>query len=128
MIFQANNWVFWIIIGVGLLAYTLIFDALLSRRQIDWGQLLQARLNVIGTCLSVLPLLGLLGTIMGLLQTFAEMASDHVDFNSMIAGGVGTALGTTQLGLLLAVPGLLLLRYLSRSAEKSMASQAQQAV
>ena len=121
MIFQADNAVFWVIICTGLFAYSLIFDALFSRHQSQWCHTIQPRLNIIEVCLAVLPLLGLLGTIMGLLQTFADMAMQHVDFNSMIAGGVGTALGTTQLGLLLAVPGLLMHRYLHRNAEKLQA-------
>lgn len=123
MIFQADNWIFWVIISISLAAYTLLFDCILSRHQSDWMNSIQARLGMIEACITILPLLGLLGTIMGLLQTFTDMASSPIDFNTMIAGGVGTALGSTQLGLLLAVPGLLLHRYLSRSAEKIQLAQ-----
>lgn len=123
MIFQSDSWIFWVILSLSVFVYSLLFDCLLSRQQLEWIKSIQARLSMIEICLSMLPLLGLLGTIMGLLQTFADMASSHVDFNTMIAGGVGTALGSTQLGLLLAVPGLLLHRYLSRSAEKTQLAQ-----
>lgn len=110
MILHLDQWVFWAILLVGLLAYSLLFDTLLNA-DADLEKK-QSRCQLAEACLAALPLLGLLGTIMGLLQTFADMATDHVDFNTLIAGGVGTALGTTQLGLLLAVPGYLLNHYL----------------
>ena len=129
MIFHSDNWVFWAIIAVGLLAYTLIFDALLAVRHDPRGpEKSMPRLQVIEACLAALPLLGLLGTIMGLLQTFAEMAGPGIDTDSLIAGGVGTALGTTQLGLLLAAPGLLLMHVLKRQLEKSSSRGAGHAV
>ncbi|GAA6153624.1 MotA/TolQ/ExbB proton channel family protein [Pseudoteredinibacter isoporae] len=121
MIFHLDQWVFWAILLVGLLAYSLLFDSLLSVEPEIEKQLSRCQLS--DACLAALPLLGLLGTIIGLLHTFADMATEHVDFNTLIAGGVGTALGTTQLGLLLAVPGYLLNHYiksrLSHTNERS---------
>jgi len=118
MIFQMDNWVFWAIIGVGVGAYTLLFDTIFTQKKIRRSQL-----QITEACLATLPLLGLLGTIMGLLQTFDDLSSSHTDFDSMIAGGVGMALGSTQLGLLLAVPGLLALCYLNDRQQQPQAKQ-----
>lgn len=118
MIFQTDQWIFWAIIIVGLIAYSILFDTLLNAT--DELELRQARCQLADSCLAALPLLGLLGTIMGLLQTFADMAADHVDFNTLIAGGVGTALGTTQLGLLFAVPGYLLSHFLKSRFQQGL--------
>lgn len=118
MIFQTHNWVFWLIVVVALLTYTLMFQTLLEKRHIDWASRVPRRLQLSSAGLVALPLLGLLGTIMGLLATFESLSLQLLDFHQMIAGGVGTALGTTQLGLLFAAPGLLLQHYLQRLAQR----------
>ncbi len=58
--------------------------------------------------LSVLPLLGLLGTIVGLMSTFVDMSEERSALEDIVTGGIGSAMFTTQLGLLLVIPGLLL--------------------
>lgn len=64
---------------------------------------------------TVAPLLGLLGTVTGMIETFDSLA-DMALFSSTggIAGGVSQALLTTQVGLTIAIPGLLLGRTLDR--------------
>jgi len=63
------------------------------------------------------PLLGLLGTVSGMIETFASMhgaaghATDHT-----VAGGISVALITTQLGLVIGIPGLVVARLLDRLA------------
>lgn len=57
--------------------------------------------------IGVLPLLGLLGTIIGLLDCFAGIASSGAS-SEMLSGGIGDALLTTQLGLVCALPGWIL--------------------
>jgi biopolymer transport protein ExbB len=68
---------------------------------------------VLPILLSALPLLGLLGTVNGLLTTFRTLASsvviDQLDF---VSTGVADALVTTQLGMITAIPGLVLYTYL----------------
>lgn len=118
MIFQIDNWVFWAIMSIGLGAYALLFDAMFNHKKVTRSQL-----QITEACFAILPLLGLLGTIMGLLQTFDDLASSHINFDNMIAGGVGTALGSTQLGLILAVPGLLALSYLRGHQQQPPAKQ-----
>lgn len=64
--------------------------------------------------LSALPLLGLLGTITGLMDTFSSMSLEGgLALQELITGGIGDALFTTQLGLVLVVPGLLLMGLLN---------------
>ena len=64
--------------------------------------------------LAALPLLGLLGTIAGLTSTFVRMSADGgLALQELITGGIGDALFTTQLGLVLVVPGLLMIGLLN---------------
>ena len=64
--------------------------------------------------LSALPLLGLLGTITGLLTTFRAMADSDELNQSFVSSGIAEALITTQLGLIMVIPGLLLCSLLRR--------------
>lgn len=64
------------------------------------------------------PLLGLLGTVVGMIETFGSMAEQTMFSRSGgIAGGISEALITTEMGLLVAVPGLLFGRLLARRQE-----------
>jgi len=67
---------------------------------------LEARMGWAATALSAAPLLGLLGTVWGLLDAFSTMTSTDATL-AALAPGVTTALVTTVLGLLVAVPSLL---------------------
>lgn len=61
------------------------------------------------TIIASLPLLGLLGTINGLLSTFNFMSINNgISQQEVMSGGISDALITTQLGLVLAVPCLIL--------------------
>ena len=60
-----------------------------------------------GILIGALPLLGLLGTIAGLLECFAGIANTGAS-NELVSSGIAKALLTTQLGLLCAIPGWLL--------------------
>jgi biopolymer transport protein ExbB len=68
---------------------------------------LEARHAAIGVLATVAPLLGLLGTVLGMIETF-QVISDFGTGNARaLAGGISVALVTTQTGLLVAIPGLL---------------------
>lgn len=57
---------------------------------------------------SALPLLGLLGTINGLMSTFGALSYNKVvDLNTLLASGISDAMFTTQLGLALVVPAII---------------------
>jgi biopolymer transport protein ExbB len=68
----------------------------------------------------VAPLLGLLGTVNGMIETFASMqglALTHAT-EQTVAGGISVALITTQLGLVIGVPGLAAARLLARQEQR----------
>ncbi len=65
-------------------------------------------LAVIGILVSVAPLLGLLGTVLGMIETFQVISLFGTGNANAMAGGISVALITTEAGLLVAVPGLLL--------------------
>jgi len=71
--------------------------------------------GIVRSLTAVGPLLGLLGTVSGMIETFASLP-DMAFFSASggISGGISEALLTTQLGLFVAIPGLLLGRYLER--------------
>ena len=77
--------------------------------------LLESHLNVLGTIAKVAPLLGLLGTVIGMQETFAAMRSS-MSLNDL-SGGISTALLTTSAGLVLAIPCLIAYNYLVARVE-----------
>ena len=105
----ADNPVVWAILGLALFCYILQFNLILGRRDKDWKIQVETWLRVLPVLLSALPLLGLLGTIAGLLTTFRSMAiSGSLDQQMLLSSGIADALITTQLGLIMVIPGLLL--------------------
>lgn len=79
----------------------------------DFTHQAQARAVLIRSLVATAPLLGLLGTVAGMVETFDAMASAQLFAQSGgIAGGISHALVSTQLGLLVAIPGMLLGRVL----------------
>jgi biopolymer transport protein ExbB len=69
---------------------------------------LEHRLSYLGTIASVAPMVGLLGTVWGMTATFSVIAQTGVPQASEIAKGIALALVTTQIGLLIAIPALVL--------------------
>lgn len=62
----------------------------------------------------IAPLLGLLGTVSGMIKTFSVIAEFGTGNAKALAGGISEALLTTQTGLVVAVPGLFLATFLAR--------------
>ena len=79
---------------------------------------LQARLQAIAVLAAVAPLLGLLGTVLGMIQTFEVIALFGTSNAKAMAGGISVALVTTQTGLLVAIPGLFISGALMRRARR----------
>jgi biopolymer transport protein ExbB len=73
---------------------------------------LERYLNTLGTIAQVAPLLGLLGTVVGIMKDFAAITTSGVGNPQVLAGGISEALITTAAGLSVAVPALLGFRYL----------------
>jgi biopolymer transport protein ExbB len=81
---------------------------------------------LIGTLVAVAPLLGLLGTVTGMIVTF-ESLGDMTLFSQTggIASGIATALFTTQMGLVVAVPGVIAKSILDRKQHQMETDLAQ---
>lgn len=73
---------------------------------------LERFLNTLGTIAAVTPLLGLLGTVFGMIQMFLDILTAGVGDASRLAGGIGQALISTAAGLCVAIPALIFHRYL----------------
>ncbi len=80
-------------------------------------------LKVMQACVSVAPLLGLLGTVTGMLATFAALATGTGGEKTMnlVASGISEALITTETGLLVALPGLIFQCKLAREQQQHKA-------
>lgn len=72
---------------------------------------LERFLNTLGTIASITPLLGLLGTVIGMIKVFAAIMSSGVGDPTVLAGGISEALITTAAGLSVAIPTLMFYRY-----------------
>jgi biopolymer transport protein ExbB len=73
---------------------------------------LERYLNTLGTIAAVSPLLGLLGTVTGMIRTFSALTSGGAGDPAALAGGISEALITTAAGLMVAIPALIGYRYL----------------
>ncbi len=74
---------------------------------------------LVKTIIVLAPLIGLLGTVIGMIETFdALQNSSMFSQGASISGGISKALFTTELGLVVAVPGLILGRVLDKKAER----------
>ena len=78
---------------------------------------INARLWVLDTIVTAAPLLGLLGTILGIMQTFTALAAGGVSDPAEVSRGIGTALLATAIGIGTALYGLVGLNLLSRLSE-----------
>ncbi len=76
---------------------------------------LEKHLFVLSTIVSLAPFLGLLGTVWGILLTFSELQGSAGHSHDMILGGLAMALGTTVLGLVVAIPALIAYNYLKQA-------------
>lgn len=72
---------------------------------------LERFLNTLGTIASISPLLGLLGTVIGMIKVFAVITTHGVGDASILAEGISEALLTTAAGLSVAIPTLMFHRY-----------------
>ena len=88
-----------------------------ERLQISLSQqklFLERNLGILGTMAAVAPLVGLLGTVWGIMRAFRDMGSTGSAAPSVVAAGVAEALVTTAIGLIIAVPALMLYNHFAR--------------
>ncbi len=85
-------------------------------------------LGALAICAAAAPLLGLLGTVTGMIHTFELITVFGTGDARSLSGGISEALITTQVGLIIAVPALLAHAYLSRRAKQIIAGLEQAAI
>jgi biopolymer transport protein ExbB len=100
-----------------------LYAALLTQRN-----RLERWLGAIAMTASVAPLLGLLGTVSGMITTFKAMTLFGAGDPSVVSGGISEALITTELGLVVAIPALLAHALMSRKVKSYFAQLENDAV
>ncbi|MDI9245676.1 MotA/TolQ/ExbB proton channel family protein [Marinobacter sp. CHS3-4] len=89
---------------------------------------LERFLNPLGTVATITPLLGLLGTVIGMIKVFAEIQLAGVGNAGNLAGGISEALITTASGLSVAIPALICHRYFIRRVDELVVGMEQEAI
>lgn len=114
-LFLLDNEIIWATLLIAFICYGLLIDlCFFSSDNDNWYERTQFWVPSLRHMLAALPLLGLLGTITGLLTTFTNMSINKgIALQEVISGGIGDAMFTTQVGLLTVIPGLLLLAFLN---------------
>ena len=95
-------------------------------RQVVLG--LERYLNTLGTIASITPLLGLLGTVIGMIKVFAVITSLGVGDPKVLADGISQALLTTAAGLSVAIPSLMFYRFFRGRVDELLLKMEAQAV
>lgn len=90
--------------------------------------LLERNLNTLGTIAAIAPLLGLLGTVIGMIKVFAVITTEGVGNPETLAGGISEALITTATGLVVAIPSLIFYRYFRGKINALVVDMEQQAM
>jgi len=85
-------------------------------------------LNALGTIAAVAPLMGLLGTVIGMIKVFAEIMAQGTGQANLLAGGISEALITTAAGLVVAIPALICHRTLQRRVDEIVVFMEQEAI
>lgn len=85
-------------------------------------------LNTLGTIAQVTPLLGLLGTVIGMIKVFTAITAQGVGNAGALAGGISEALITTAAGLAIAIPALMFYRYFQRKVDELVVSMEQESL
>lgn len=89
---------------------------------------LERFLNALGTVAAITPLLGLLGTVIGMIQVFAVITSAGVGDPELLAGGISKALITTAAGISVAIPSLIFHRYFRARVDALVVGMEQEAI
>jgi biopolymer transport protein ExbB len=89
---------------------------------------LERFLNTLGTIAGISPLLGLLGTVIGMIKVFSAILVHGVGNANELAGGISEALITTAAGLTVAIPSFFFYRYFKGRVEEYVVSMEEQAI
>jgi biopolymer transport protein ExbB len=85
-------------------------------------------LTALGTVSVITPLLGLLGTVIGMIKVFAAIQLEGTGNAAVLAGGISEALLTTAAGLSVAIPALIFHRYFLRRVDEIVINMEQEAI
>lgn len=85
-------------------------------------------LNTLGTIAAITPLLGLLGTVVGMIQVFSEIMLQGTGNANALAGGISQALITTAAGLTVAIPTYMFHRYFTRKVDSLVLNLEQESI
>ena len=86
-------------------------ESKIEEKAVEVKYVLERRLSMLGTIATISPLLGLLGTVVGMITAFTGLTETSGANPDLLAAGISQALITTAFGLLIAVPGLVLHKY-----------------
>ena len=89
---------------------------------------LERFLNSLGTIAAITPLLGLLGTVTGMISAFEAITTQGVGDARVLSGGIGEALITTAAGLIVAIPSLIGYRYLRGKVDMLVVEMEKEAI
>ncbi len=89
---------------------------------------LERYLNTLGTIAAITPLLGLLGTVVGMIQVFNEIMLQGTGNANALAGGISEALITTAAGLTVAIPTFMFHRFFMRRVDYLVLNLEQESV
>jgi biopolymer transport protein ExbB len=103
-------------------------EEVMFERMLDTRLALQGMLPFIAVCAAAAPLLGLLGTVTGIINTFKMITVFGTGDPKTLSSGISEALITTEFGLIIAIPSLLLHAFLSRKARRFIDSMEKTAI
>jgi biopolymer transport protein ExbB len=89
---------------------------------------LERFLNTLGTIAAITPLLGLLGTVLGMIEVFDVISAEGSGDKELLASGISKALITTAAGLTVAIPALLFYRYFSGKLDRLVVGMEKEAM
>lgn len=89
---------------------------------------LERYLSLLGTIAVISPLLGLLGTVVGIIEAFMAVTSTGLNDPALLAAGISKALITTAGGLVVAIPAMVMHRYFTRHLASLTIEMEQQAI
>jgi len=89
---------------------------------------LEKYLNTLGTIAQITPLLGLLGTVIGMIKVFTVITVQGTGDANALAGGISQALITTAVGLAIAIPALVFYRFFERRVDELVTEMEQEAL
>ena len=119
------------ILAAGLLTSKYGRAAMIESIELSAAQVvhdLERYLNALGTIAAITPLLGLLGTVVGMIRVFSEIMLQGTGNANALAGGISEALITTAAGLSVAIPTYMFHRFFARKVDSLVLGLEQESI